>query len=97
MLVPWLALIVFSFRQDRLLLFGFNGLTVAAGAVAVLLLQLSRSGPRAWLPFSGALLSATVTAHSGIQGLFIWPAGLVQLVPRDGGPELRSGSPHGRR
>ena len=86
---PWLVLfipvsiLIFSFRQYENMLFGFQinfAFTQTFGVLALFLLDVfARRGSRK-LPLAAALGSATVASFSTAQGLFVWPAGLLQLL-----------------
>lgn len=78
--VPFL---IFSFRQFENMLWG-NQITFAfAQTFAVLALYFilvsETERHRKWA-FSAALVSATIASFSAVQGLLVWPAGLVQLL-----------------
>ncbi len=87
---PWLflfvpvSLLVFSFRQYENMLWGFQisfAFTQTFGVLALFLLYVSgRLGRFNRLAFVAALGSGTVASFSNAQGLFVWPAGLVQLL-----------------
>jgi hypothetical protein len=86
---PWLVLfvpvsvLIFSLRQYENMLFGFQinfAFTQTFGVLALFLLSVfARRGSRK-LPLAAALGSATVASFSTAQGLFVWPAGLLQLL-----------------
>lgn len=76
------AFLVFSLRQYWNMLLGYqlNFVFVSTfGVLALYFLYASGSEKYTRLAFSAALASATVAAFSAIQGLFVWPAGLVLL------------------
>ncbi len=78
------AFLAFSFRQYWNMLWGYQltfALTQTFGVLALFYLYLA--GQRKALPgltFTAALGSATVASLSAIQGLFVWPAGLIVLL-----------------
>lgn len=77
-----IAFLVFSFRQYENMLFGFQinfAFTQMFGVLALFLLYALGRGRFERLTFAGALGSATVASFSTVQGLFVWPAGLLQL------------------
>jgi len=85
---PWLLLfvpvsfLIFSFRQYENMLFGFQinfAFTQLFGVLALFLLYLSGHRRFKKLAFLAALGSGTVASFSTAQGLFVWPAGLLQL------------------
>jgi hypothetical protein len=75
--------VLFSFRQYENMLWG-NQITFAFAqtfsVVALCCLQWSRGARYGKFIFSVALASATVASFSAVQGLLIWPAGLVLLL-----------------
>jgi hypothetical protein len=79
---PWLyycpvAFLIFSFVQEGNTLWGFQMawfLVLLALATALLLLDRANL---TWLALGGAIAAATVGSLSSLQGLLIWPAGLV--------------------
>jgi len=76
------AFLVFSFRQYENMLFGFQinfAFTQTFGVLALLLLYVLGRRRFKKLAFAGALGSATIASFSTAQGLFVWPAGLLQL------------------
>ena len=85
--VPWLyycpvALLAFSFVQYGNTLWGFQiawFMTLLSMAAAVFLLD--RVNPT-WVTLVGALAAAVVGSFSSLQGLLIWPTGLVLLYFR---------------
>jgi hypothetical protein len=91
------AFLVFSLRQYETMLLGFNigfAFVEAFGVLGLYLLFRSQSGRLALFAFVGALAAATIASYSGLQGLFVWPAGvlLVLLIePRDQPPKLLFG------
>ncbi len=84
---PWLyycpvALLTFSFVQFGNTLWGFQMcwyLVLLALATAIVVLDRVTLG---WLTFIGAVAAGVVGSFSLLQGLFIWPAGLVLLLIR---------------
>jgi hypothetical protein len=81
------AFLVFSLNQHWNMLFGYQLNFVFAATFGVLTLYLlhvlgERNLKRLafGLAFAAAVLSGTVAAFSAIQGLFVWPAGLLQLL-----------------
>jgi hypothetical protein len=84
---PWLyycpvALLAFSVVQFENSLWGFQMawyLVLLSMASAVVFLDRS---DLTWLVFVGAVAAAVVGSFSSLQGLFIWPAGLVLLYHR---------------
>lgn len=78
-----IAFLVFSLRQSQNMLWGFQITFVFAQMFAVLtlfLLYLAGRGTLRKIAFPASLLSGTVASFSAIQGLLVWPAGLVLLV-----------------
>ncbi len=79
---PWLyycpvAFLTFSFVQEGNTLWGFQmAWFLVLLALATTLLLLDRAN-LTWLALGGALVAATVGSFSSLQGLLIWPAGLV--------------------
>ncbi len=79
---PWLyycpvAFLTLSFAQEGNTLWGFQMawfLVLLALATALLLLD---RASLSWLALVGAIAAATVGSFSSLQGLLIWPAGLV--------------------
>ena len=85
---PWLflfvpvAFLIFSLRQYENMLWGYQiafAFTQTFGVLALFLLHVSERGRFGKLAFVAALGSGTVAAFSTVQGLFVWPAGLLQL------------------
>jgi hypothetical protein len=96
LLVP-VALLVFSPRQWSNMLWGYQltfALTLLFAVLALFCLQAS-SKPRlsgtkrlGGVLFGAAIVCATVASGSSIQGLLVWPAGLLQLlIPLSAGRE----------
>ena len=85
--LPWLyycpvAILAFSVVQYQNTLWGFQlawFMVVLALAVAILLLDRVRLS---WLVLGGAMVAAVVGSFSSLQGLLIWPTGLVLLYYR---------------
>lgn len=78
-----IAFLVFSLRQRTNLLWGYQitfAMTLAFTVLALFLLYISGNGRRGRSLFFAALLCATVATGSSIQGLLVWPAGLIQLL-----------------
>jgi hypothetical protein len=76
------SLLIFSFRQYENMLFGYQinfAFAEMFGVLALFLLYVLRRRRFDKLAFAGALGSATVASFSVLQGLFVWPAGLLQL------------------
>jgi hypothetical protein len=77
------ALLIFSLRQYKNMLFGFQinfAFAEVFGVLALFLLYLlGRRIDFGKLAFVAALASATVASYSVLPGLFVWPAGLLQL------------------
>lgn len=76
------AFLVFSFRQYENMLWGFQTSFVFAqtfGVLALFLLYFLGRGDRRNFAFVAALGSGTIASFSAAQGLFVWPAGLLQL------------------
>jgi hypothetical protein len=84
-----IAFLVFSLSQNRNMLFGYQlnfGFTEVFGVLSFYFLYVSGSGRRRLLAFAAALISGTIAAFSTIQGLLVWPVGLLQILiaPMDG-------------
>ncbi len=86
---PWLllfvpvAFLIFSFRQHENMLWGYQiafAFTQTFGVLALFLLHVASRRRFEKLALLGALGSGTVVSFSAIQGLFVWPAGLLQLL-----------------
>jgi hypothetical protein len=78
-----IAFLVFSLRQSQNMLWGFQITFVFAQMFAVLalfLLYLAERGALRKVAFPTSLLSGTVATFSAIQGLLVWPAGLLLLI-----------------
>ena len=76
------AFLIFSFRQYENMLFGFQinfAFTQTFGVLALFLLYVLGHGRLQKLAFVAALGSGTIASFSTAQGLFVWPAGLLQL------------------
>ena len=85
---PWLilfvpiSLLIFSFRQYENMLFGFQinfAFTQTFSMLAFFLLHVLGHKSFKKPVFLAALGSATIASFSTIQGLFVWPVGLLQL------------------
>lgn len=77
------AVLLFSLRQHVSMLLGIQivvALTQLCAVLAFYCLHRSRRDGGEKMAFPVAILSATVASFSFLQGLFVWPAGLVQLV-----------------
>jgi hypothetical protein len=78
-----IAFLVFSLRQAQNMLWGFQITFVFAQMFAVLalfLLYRAERGTFGKVALPASLLSGTVASFSAIQGLLVWPAGLLQLI-----------------
>lgn len=78
-----ISFLVFSLRQARSMLFGFEmhfAFAQTFGVLSLFLLYVSGHGSLKKLAFVAALGSATVASFSNAQGLLVWPAGVLQLV-----------------
>ncbi len=78
-----IAFLVFSLRQAQNMLWGFQITFVFAQMFAVLalfLLWLAARGTLRKVAFPAGLLGGTVASFSAIQGLLVWPAGLLLLI-----------------
>jgi hypothetical protein len=76
------AFLIFSFRQYENILFGFQinfAFTQTFGVLALFLLYVVGHTRLGKLAFVAALGSDTIATFSTAQGLFVWPAGLLQL------------------
>jgi hypothetical protein len=76
------AFLVFSLLQGRNMLWGLQLTFVFVetfGVLTFFFLQLSRRRGYERFTFPAALLSGTIATFSAIQGLLVWPAGLLQL------------------
>jgi len=77
------SFLVFSFRQAENMLFGYQinfAFAQTFGVLALFLLYVAGRKSFKKLAFVAALGSGTVAAFSTAQGLFVWPAGLLQLL-----------------
>jgi len=78
------ALLVFSLKQYKNMLFGFQinfAFAEVFGVLALFLLYLlGRRMSSKKLVFVAALASATIASYSVLPGLFVWLAGLLQLL-----------------
>lgn len=78
-----IAFLVFSLRQSQNMLWGYQitfAFAQTFGVLALFFLYISGRGNLRKVAFSASLLSGTVAAFSAIQGLLVWPAGLLQLL-----------------
>ena len=76
------SLLVFSFRQEANMLFGYQinfAFIMAFGVLALFLLYVVGHRSFKKSAFVAALASATVATYSIVGGLLVWPAGLLQL------------------
>lgn len=76
------AFLVFTLGQYENTLFGFQlwlYLVIAALAATIFLLDLQRWN---WLVLGAAMATAVIGSYSALDGLLIWPAGLVVLLWR---------------
>jgi hypothetical protein len=77
------SLLIFSLSQWQNMLYGYQinfAFVETFGVLALFLLYvLGRRSNLRKLAFAAALASATVASYSVLAGLFVWPAGLVQL------------------
>jgi hypothetical protein len=84
---PWIfylpvAIVLLSFVQNGNTLWGFQFawyLVLLTLSVALVLCNATRWS---WLVIAGAIAAAVVGSYSSLQGLLIWPAGLVILLLR---------------
>jgi hypothetical protein len=77
------SFLIFSFRQHENMLWGYQisfAFAQTFGVLALFLLYVLWRKKYKKLPFVAALGSATVASFSVAQGLFVWPAGLLQLT-----------------
>ena len=77
------SFLVFSFRQYENMLFGYQinfALAEAFGVLTLFLLYVLGRRSFKKLAFVRALVSTTVASFSVLQGLFVWSAGLLQLL-----------------
>jgi hypothetical protein len=78
-----ISFLVFSLRQAGSMLFGFEmhfAFTQTFGVLSLFLLYVSGHSSLKKLAFVAALGSGTVASFSDAQGLFVWPAGVLQLI-----------------
>jgi len=78
-----ISLLVFSFRQYENMLWGFQisfAFTQTFGVLTLFLLYLLERNRFKRSAFTAALGSATVATFSAVQGLLVWPVGLLQLL-----------------
>ncbi len=76
------SLLVFSFRQEANMLFGYQinfAFVQTFGVLALFLLYVVGHRSFRKFAFVAALVSATVASYSIVGGLLVWPAGLLQL------------------
>jgi hypothetical protein len=86
-MTPWVAYLplvclMLTLGQWGDTLFGFQlawYMVLLAFIVSICLLDSTRAG---WILFSCAVAAAVIGSYSSLQGLFIWPAGLVVLLAR---------------
>jgi hypothetical protein len=86
-MTPWVAYLplvclMLTLGQYEDTLFGFQlawYMVLLAFIVSICLLDSTRAG---WILFSCAVAAAVIGSYSSLQGLFIWPAGLVVLLAR---------------
>jgi hypothetical protein len=77
------SLLVFSLRQREVMLFGYQinfAFVVTFGVLAFFLLYLVGDRSFKKTAFFFALASATIATYSVVQGLLVWPVGLLQLL-----------------
>jgi hypothetical protein len=77
------AFLVFSFRQHENMLWGYQisfAFAQTFGVLALFLLYVLGRRDFKKLAFAAALGCATIASFSVAQGLFVWPAGLLQLA-----------------
>ena len=77
------AFMVFTLSQSQNMLWGYQitfAFTQTFSVLALLFLHLSGRGGKWKFTFPIALTSGTVAAFSAIQGLLVWPAGLLQIL-----------------
>jgi hypothetical protein len=77
------AFVIFNLRQRTNLLWGYQitfAMTQAFAVLALFMLHTSRKRTHGKLALFGALVCATIATGSSIQGLLVWPAGLMQLL-----------------
>ncbi len=78
-----ISLLVFSFRQEANMLFGYQinfAFVVTFGVLTLFLLYVLGYARFKKSAFAAALVSATVATYSIVGGLLVWPAGLFQLL-----------------
>jgi len=82
-LIP-LSYLVFSWRQSELFLMGFNILFLLVYVFTITgfysIYRLSALNRQGIIYFISAMISGTIASFSGTMGLFIWPAGLIQII-----------------
>ena len=77
-----ISLLIFSFRQEANMLFGYQinfAFVVTFGVLTLFLLYVVGHRSFKKSAFVAALVSATVASYSIVGGLLVWPAGLLQL------------------
>lgn len=78
-----IAFLLFSLRQYFSMLQGIQivvTITQTAAVLAFYCLYLSQQDRFRKVAFPAAVASATIASFSFLQGLFVWPAGLIQLI-----------------
>ncbi|MCE5266263.1 MAG: hypothetical protein LLG00_00050 [Planctomycetaceae bacterium] len=77
-----IALLLFSLRQWENMLWGFQLTFIMVVCCALLtFFCLSRLCEDRWrLGFAAAAIAATIAIYSSLQGIFVWPVGVAQLV-----------------
>jgi glucan phosphoethanolaminetransferase (alkaline phosphatase superfamily) len=77
-----ISLLIFSFRQEANMLFGYQinfAFVVTFGVLTLFLLYVVGHKSFKKSAFVAALVSATVATYSVVQGMLVWPVGLLQL------------------
>jgi hypothetical protein len=77
------SFLIFGFRQYENMLFGYQinfAFAEAFGVLTLFLLYVVGRRDFKKSAFAAALVSATIASYSVLQGLFVWPAGLLQLL-----------------
>jgi hypothetical protein len=81
-----ISFLLFNFRQHENMLWGFQLGFILPAVFSVLAFYFvyisadGNTGNSRRFGFSAALLSATVATFSSVQGLFVWPTGLLQIA-----------------
>jgi hypothetical protein len=78
-----ISLLIFSLRQSEAMLFGYQinfAFMVTFGVLPLFLLYVMAHKSFKKTVFVAALASATIATYSVVQGLLVWPVGLVQLL-----------------